>query len=383
MLARSRAVAVCAAVAVCVAGCTKPASSTVTTPGKSLTIYTSLPPGGASDQRAQDVLGAEQLALKQPGALPANFTITLRSLKGAKLSDNARTAIEDSHAIAYLGEIVPGQSAGSIGITNALALAQVSPTDTAQALTQANAAVPGSPKVYYESYSTYGQTFARLVPTTSREASAIVQEMQALSVHSLYIATDGSDYGDALAAAVRRAAGSISLQSSSTGADAVLEAGASEVAAAKTFNAAVASSPRVKLFGPSAVDDQALVALLSPAAQPNLYVSAPGFLPSDLTPEGKTFVSMFQATYQHAPAPEAIFGYEAMSVVLAALRQAGAAANNRATVLHDLLGLNESTSALGPFRFLSSGDTTVACPIVFSQVRSGRLTPFKSIRPVG
>ncbi|MGI8572431.1 MAG: hypothetical protein ACR2L9_07395 [Solirubrobacteraceae bacterium] len=383
MLARSRAVAVCAAVAVCVAGCTKPASSTVTTPGKSLTIYTSLPPGGASDQRAQDVLGAEQLALKQPGALPANFTITLRSLNGAKRSDNARTAIEDSHAIAYLGEIVPGQSADSIGITNAVALAQVSPTDTAQALTQANAAVPGSPKAYYESYSTYGQTFARLVPTTSREASAIVQEMQALSVHSLYIATDGSDYGDALAAAVRRAKGSISLQSSSTGADAVLEAGASEAAAAKTFNAAVASSPRVKLFGPSALDDQALVALLSPAAQPNLYVSAPGFLPSDLTPEGKTFVSMFQATYQHAPAPEAIFGYEAMSVVLAALRQAGAAANNRATVLHDLLGLNESSSVLGPFRFLSSGDTTVACPIVFSQVRSGRLTPFKSIRPVG
>ena len=113
MLARSRAVAVCAAVAVCVAGCTKPASTTVPTRGKSLTIYTSLPPGGASDQRAQDVLGAEQLALKQPGALPANFTITLRSLNGAKLSDNARTAIEDSHAIAYLGEIVPGQSAGS------------------------------------------------------------------------------------------------------------------------------------------------------------------------------------------------------------------------------------------------------------------------------
>jgi branched-chain amino acid transport system substrate-binding protein len=383
MLARSRAVCLCSAVAVCVAACTQQASSTVTTPGKSLTIYTSLPPGGGSDQRVQDVLDAEQLALKQPGAKPANFTITLRTLSGAKISDNARSAIEDSHAIAYLGEMVPGQSADSIGITNALALAQVSPTDTAQALTQATAAVPGAPKRYYENYSTYGQTFARLVPTTSKEASALVQEMQAMSVHSVYIATDGSDYGLALAAAVRRSAGSISLQSSSTGADAVLEAGASEAAAAKTFNAAAASSPHVKLFGPSALDDQALVGLLSPAAQPDLYVSTPGFLPTDLTPEGKTFVSMFQATYQHPPAPAAIFGYEAMSVLLSALRKAGSAANNRATVLHDLLSLNESSSVLGPFRFESSGDTTVACPFVFSHVRSGRLVPFSSIRPVG
>ena len=383
MLARSRAVLLCAAVAMSVAACTQPAASTVTIPGRSLTIYTSLPPGGASDQRTQDVLDAEQLALKQPGSQPANFTITLRTLNGAKLSDNARTAVEDSHAIAYLGEIVPGQSADSIGITNALQLVQVSPTDTAQALTQATAAVPGSPKLYYEDYSTYGQTFARLVPTTSREATALVQEMQALSVRSLYIATDGSDYGAALAADVRHAAGSISLQSSATGADAVLEAGADMAAAAKTFNAASASSPNVKLFGPSALDDQALVTLLSPAAQTNLYLSAPGFLPRDLTPEGKTFVSNFQAAYQHAPAPGAIFGYEAMSVVLAALREAGGAANNRATVLHDLLRLNESSSVLGPFRFESSGDTTVASPFVFSRVKSGRLVPSTSIRPVG
>ncbi len=383
MLARSRAVGLCAAVGVGAAGCTQGASSTVTTPGKSLTIYTSVPPSGASDQRVQDVLDAEELALKQPGSQPASFTITLRTVDGAKISDNARAAIEDSHAIAYLGEVVPGQSADSVGITNALQLVQVSPSDTAQALTQATAAVPGSPKLYYEDYSTYGQTFARLVPTTSTEASALVQEMRALSVRSLHIASDGSDYGNALAAAVRRAAGSISLQSSAAGADAVLEAGVDEATAAKTFNAASSSSPSAKLFGPSALDDQALVPLLTAAAQRRLYVSAPGFLPSDLTPEGKTFVSMFQATYQHSPAPEAIFGYEAMSVVLAALRQAGASANNRATVLHDLLTLNESSSVLGPFRFDASGDTTLACPFVFSRVRSGRLVPVTSIPPVG
>jgi branched-chain amino acid transport system substrate-binding protein len=382
-LSRSLTVALWVALAAVAAGCAAHASSPVTTPGKALTIYTSMPPGGTADQRAQDVLHAEQLALKQVGSQVAGFTIALRTVQGKKLSDNARTAIEDPHAIAYLGEVVPGQSADSIGITNAVQLPELSPTDTAQALTQSTTAVPGSPKLYYEDYSTYGQTFARLVPTTAKEAAALIQEMGTLGVKSLYVATDGSDYGNALAAAARKAAGSIAIQSSPTGADAVLAASASESAAAKVFNAAASSLPTVKLFGPSALDDQAFVAMLSPAAQHDLYVSTPGFLASELTPTGQSFVSSFKATYQHAPAPEAIFGYEAMTAVLGALRQAGASANNRSTVRDDLLARNESTSVLGSYRLEGSGDTTLAGPFLFSHVRAGQLEPFTSIPSVG
>jgi ABC-type branched-subunit amino acid transport system substrate-binding protein len=382
-LSRSRTVALGAALAGALAGCTAPRSSTVTTPGKALTIYTSMPSGGATSQRAQDVLEAEQLALKQGGQQAGGFTITLRTLQGKKISDNARTAIDDPHAIAYLGEVVPGQSADSVGITNALSLPELSPTDTAQALTQGTGAVPGSPKLYYQDYSTYGQTFARLVPTTSKEAAALIEEMGKLGVRSLYVTTDGSDYGNGLAAAVRKVAGSISIQASPSGADAVLAASASESAAAKVFNAAASSSTAVKLFGPSALNDQAFVALLSPAAQHDLYVSSPGFLKSQLTPAGKSFVDLFHATYQHAPAPEAIFGYEAMSAVLGVLRQAGSSANNRATVLKDLLARNESTSVLGSYRLNGSGDTTLAGPFLFSHVRAGQLEPFASISSVG
>src|ERR1700694_1661182 len=141
-LSRSRTGAQWVALAGVLAGCTAPKNSTITTPGKALTIYTSMPSGGAADQRAQDVLAAEQLALRQTGAQVSGYTITLRTLQGKKLSDNARTAIQDPHAIAYLGEVVPGQSADSIGITNAVALPELSPTDTAQALTQATRVVP-------------------------------------------------------------------------------------------------------------------------------------------------------------------------------------------------------------------------------------------------
>ena len=65
--------------------------------------------------------------------------------------------------------------------------------------------------------------------------------------------------------------------------------------------------------------------------------------------------------------------------VLAALRQAGSAANNRAIVLHDLLSRNETTSVLGSYRLQGSGDTTLSGPFLISRVRAGRLAPVSSI----
>ena len=384
-LARRRAAALIllVAAAVALAGCTAAGGAGVKASGTNLVVYTSVPPGLAGESRVQDLLAAERLALRQGGSSVDKYTISLSTLDGNQLSDNARTAIRDSHAIAYLGEVIPGQSADSIGITNAVDLLQVSPTDTAQALTQTTPAVPGSSKRYYESYGAYGQTFARMVPTTVREATAVVQEMRLLRVSSLYLADDGSDYGKALAASVRRLAPPISVRSSSSGVDAVMAAASSETQAARVFDAATAASPGVKLFAPSALDTERFASRLSPTAQHALYVSAPGYLNKDLSPAGRQFVARFVSTYGRSPTPDAVFGYEAMSAVLAALRQAGAAANQRATVVKDFLALNEASSALGPFRMDKSGDTTVSAPIVFSRLRGGRLVPSASITPAG
>ena len=117
-----------------------------------------------------------------------------------KISDNARQAIGDTgHAIAYLGEVLPGASADSIGITNAQGLLQVSPTDTAAELTQKVPTVPNSPNKFYESLGTYGRTFARVVPTTKVEAVALVHEMQLRGVKSVFVTDDGSEYGRTVA----------------------------------------------------------------------------------------------------------------------------------------------------------------------------------------
>ena len=64
-------------------------------------------------------------------ARPASSRSSSTRLDGHELSDNARTAIENTTSIAYLGELQPGTSQISVEITNQQGLLVVSPTDTA------------------------------------------------------------------------------------------------------------------------------------------------------------------------------------------------------------------------------------------------------------
>jgi branched-chain amino acid transport system substrate-binding protein len=384
LLARGRRLRVgaCVALSVALAGCGTAGSSTVTVAGKNLTIYASLPPGGSATPESRDVFDAELLALTQTGSRIGQVSVRLVPVQRKEISDNARAAIQDTTAIAYLGEVLPGASADSIGITNAEDLLQVSPTDTASALTQASAAVPNSPNTYYESLKTYHRTFARVVPTTALEAQALVSLMRSRGVSRVAVLDDGSDYGKALALEVKNdARATISVSASATGAPAVLFAGSSASAAKSAFDQAAASDPNVKLFAPSALASQSFAASLTATARGGLYVSEPGFY-NDLTPAGRQFESAFRAKYGHAPAPQAIFGYEAMSSVLAVLREAGGSANNRATVVHDYFALKNRQSVLGTYSINANGDTNLDA-FVASRVQRGQLVPFKALADQG
>ncbi len=118
----------------------------------------------------------------------------------------------------------PGTSDQTVGITNALDVLQVSPTDTALELGQSTPAVSDAPKTYFQSWGTYGRTFAGSCPSSADEAKALVAEMKAQSVTSLFVANDGSDYGRALADAVRTdaSAAGLTVASSASGASARL-----------------------------------------------------------------------------------------------------------------------------------------------------------------
>jgi branched-chain amino acid transport system substrate-binding protein len=359
-----------------VAGCAGQTNTTATVGGSTLSIYAGQPPGGSGSPQAQDVLDAERLALQQSGAQVGRFTINFVLANSSKTSDNARRAINDSSTIAYLGEISPPhQSADSLGITNGVDILQVSPTDTAIDLTQPTRAVPGSPTKWYESLSANGRTFARVVPSDTLQARAQAQKMASLSVHKLYVAHDKSLYGAAIALAVSTEAGKAGLTVSTTdsGADAIFYGGTDGAEAARLFNAA---APGVKLFAASGIDGATLAGVLGPAAQRNIYLSAPGFTSQALNPAGKKFVADFQATYHRVPEASAIFGYEAMASVLNALRRANTAANTRASVVKEIFKNTQNrSSVLGTYSINGDGDTNLG-PFVFSRFnKAGKLVP--------
>jgi ABC-type branched-subunit amino acid transport system substrate-binding protein len=156
LLPRSRLLTGCACAVFVVlttgAGCsTTPPAPTIS--GKTLTVYLSAPSNLAGNPAAQDVIDAEKLAFTQLSGQVKGYTLKLEVLTGNKISDNARSAIMDKSAVAYLGEVTPGTSVDSLGITNAQDVLQVSPTEAAS--------VPTSK---FESFSTYGRTFASMAP---------------------------------------------------------------------------------------------------------------------------------------------------------------------------------------------------------------------------
>ncbi|MHB8690780.1 MAG: type 1 periplasmic-binding domain-containing protein [Solirubrobacteraceae bacterium] len=353
--------------------------------GNTLTIYISAPKGYQQDSQLADTVAAEQLAFGQYAGQVTAYKLRLVVLdKRTKLSGNARTAVSDKGAIAYIGDLQPADSEQSAGITNAQDLLQVSPTDTALELTQRTPAVPNGPKYFYESYSTYGKTFARVVPNTSVEAKAIVAEMKLRGVTQLYLSDDGSFYGAALAQAIRQAATPITLTTSKSSANGIFYGAApdsaaapnSEASAARVFMADASANPTAKLFGSSSLANPAFTAALTtPPAQ--LYVSSPGVLTKDQPPAYTQFASAFSAKYGHAPASIAAFGYEAMSAVISSIAHAGHHAFDRALVVHNFDHITNRSSAVGTYSMDSGGDSNLRS-FVFSRIKNGALVPFAS-----
>jgi ABC-type branched-subunit amino acid transport system substrate-binding protein len=378
---RSRAFALKGAASVvaalAVAGCSQTAASTksnLTVNGGTLSIVVSVPPNLKSDPVAQDVLDAEKLAFLAHRNEVKDYKLALLSGTAPKISDNARAAIETDSAIAYIGEIAPGTSDQTVGITNALDMLQVSPTDTGAELTQNTDASEN----LYESWASFGRTFARLSPNSIQEATAQVAEMKSLGVSSLYVAADGTDYGDTIANAVRTdaKAAAISLTTSISGAGAIFYGVQSPSAAAKFFVHAASVAPNAKLFGPSSLNSGLFTSAV-PASLKNLYVTIPGFMPKQLNAAGKGFDSAFVAAYHHKPNVEAVFGYEAMASLLTVLQKAGESANSRSSVVKDFHTQSESASVLGAYKIQTTGNSSLDA-FVIARLSNGALVPFKA-----
>jgi ABC-type branched-subunit amino acid transport system substrate-binding protein len=373
--------AACVAAALALAGCgsagtTSKGSYTIS--GHTLTIYLSAPSNWRSDPVARDLIRSEQLAFSQESSEVGDFKLGERVLALPRPSDNARAAIEDRTAIAYLGELAPGASDGTVGITNAVGLAQLSPTDTAYELGATSPAVAGSPKHYFEQYSTYGHTFARVVPTTAQEAAFLVEQMRAMGLHSVHVADDGSDYGATIADLVKAYAqhAGLSLSASQSGAAAIFYGAQSPAAGLRFFDAAAGAAPNAKLFGSSALDAGAFLGSVGASTAGRLYISTPAIPADRLNAAARAYRAAFTKRYGAAPSTQAIFGYAAMSALLGVLAHAGKNANSRANVVKGLLGLRNQPSVLGPLSLDNVGNAGLDS-FVLNRVSGGALVAAK------
>ncbi len=390
-----------AAIAVVVAGCGGSSTKTNTVPsGTTLTIYSSLPFNGPLRQEALDVREAELLALSQRHDHVGKYTIRYISLddstakKGGwepgATSANARTAAQDRTTIAYLGDLDSGATAISLPVLNAVGTLQVSPGSSAVGLTQGGVgADKGEPDKYYP---TATRTFGRVMPNDTAQGTAIARYMDAKGCTELYVLHDSELYdGDGISQVVASQASAagvepvgddvvgttgpgtakLAAEIKVSGADCVFFGVVAADHPASAINAIHAAVPSARLFGPSQLVTPQFASALTPSAQAVTFLTSPIAPPALQSAAYRHFVARFAAVAHHAPAADAVFGYDAMRAVLQSINDAGSKGADRRAVIKAFLNLRDQHSPLGTYSIDRRGDTTLD---TFSgyQIRNGR-----------
>jgi branched-chain amino acid transport system substrate-binding protein len=82
--------------------------------------------------------------------------------------------------------------------------------------------------------------------------------------------------------------------------------------------------------------------------------------PEEYPPEGQAFFSDYEKKYgEKNPDPYAIYGYEAMNLLLDAIERAGDKGNDRKAVIEQLLNTKGRKSVLGTYDIDENGDTSL------------------------
>ena len=125
----------------------------------------------------------------------------------------------------------------------------------------------------------------------------------------------------------------------------------------KDLNAAM---PTAKLFGPDGVAESAFSEKIGSKAEKQTYITNPTLDPKLYPPAGQEFFKNYKAKYGADPEPYAIYGYEAMSVALQAIKDAGDKGNDRQAVIDAFYKIKNRESVLGTYSIDENGDTTLS-----------------------
>jgi branched-chain amino acid transport system substrate-binding protein len=381
------------AVSATFAGCGSKQKDAAKIRGSTLSVYSSVPLNGASRANAQAVVNGENLALSHIHYRIGRYRIVFKALDDStahraewdpgQTTINAKLAAQDPTTIGYVGEFNSGASAISIPILNRLGIPQISPASTAVGLTSNGpGSAPGEPEKYYP---TGIRTFARIVPSDAVQAQALVRMQESEGCTKTYVLDDGEVDGHDGATSFALAAqhspikvvghdsfepkatdySALAKAIASTGGDCVLISAITESNAVTLTKQIAAALPRVKLFGSAGVGESSFTDAtqggIPGVLDPRVLISVPTLDLAAYPASAQSFYTAYTRAYG-PPQPYAIYGYEAMSLMLNAIARAtdgGRRAAVRSSVVRALFATRDRHSVLGTYGIQHDGDTTL------------------------
>jgi branched-chain amino acid transport system substrate-binding protein len=378
----------------------------------SVNVYSSLPLQGAQRLQTTAMVDGIKLALEQAGGKAGDVAVKYTSLDDSTAqagnwtpeatSANARRVAQDDSAIAYIGEFNSGASAISIPILNEVPIAQVSPANTAVGLTTDEpGADEGEPDKYYP---TGQRHYLRIVPKDTIQGAALATLMKKDGCGKAYILNDKEVYGAGLARNIELSAKEQGLDLAgnegidpkapnfrsqaasikSSGADCFAFAGVTPNGAVQLYKDVSAALPNAKLYGPDGVSNpeffNAEEGGLPPDVASKVKVTVATLSPDQYPPSGQRFFDQYKAKYDVTSVdPYAIYGYEAMSLVLETCKRLGADCSDRQAMIEALFETKGRESVLGTYDIDENGDTTITDYGVY-RVEDGELVFDQTIK---
>lgn len=338
-----------------VAGCGIAGTAKIEAP---VSVYVSLPLTGPRGADGRDAADGARLALEQAQGKAGSIQVRATFLDDAKgrawdpvaVGANARRAVQDSAAAAYIGELDSEPTRASMPITNDAGLVQVSPGAGGVDLTAPAVGYPNSPDRYRPSGS---PNFARTVPADDVVVDAAASWASELGATRGAVTSDGSAFQNLSASEFKSAATEHGIQ---------VMPGKPPPAVAVTASAGTQvvydpGAERLSVYGDTP-QTLAVSAELDPKRLPD-----------------RDFDTRFARRFHVGTGVYAAYGYEAMGLALQAIAGAGTDASSfRDNVRNGVFGAQRDGTVLGSYSITSDGDTT-ECAIQRYRVRGPVIVP--------
>jgi branched-chain amino acid transport system substrate-binding protein len=295
---------------------------------------------------------------------------------------NARRAVEDPDAMAYIGTYNSGAAKVSIAVLNRVGMTMISPGNTYPGLTKPGGGNAAEPWIYYPLGV---RNYFRVLPADDLQGAAGAAYARELGVKSVYVLDDTELYGKGIATIFAQSARDLGMEVLGGPESIDVRASGYQSLAQKIvglnpdlvyFGGSTPNHPDLVLrdlrsagyqgrfMGADAITDEVFAGNVEAAGADgmDIYASVVGIPPTELTGPGADWYQRYISRYPNDSAPNfAPFGYEAARVAISAIERAGTKDREaiRRAVAETSTANMGGEHILGEWSFDQNGDTSL------------------------